>query len=370
MSLFITIIIFLIVLSVLVFVHELGHFLMAKWTNTRVDAFAIGFKPTIWSKKVGETEYMINALPIGGYVSIFGQDYDELDPENPDHQRNFVLKKKWQQALIMIGGILYNMIFAFLVFVVIGWMGAPSLGDESISGLIDEPATILQVAPDSAASDAGFVPGDQIQYIVTPTDDRYLTNEVLIDDVIALIGEQDTPFIVGVQSTGETSPREITIETRESNVENSDESKRLLGVMLGKITVERAGFLEGFAVGWQRTVASTKAIAVGLWELITGKMGFEAVSGPVGLVDVVGQARSMGFVQVLLLAAIISINLAIINLLPVPALDGGRLVFILIESITGKRIPPHIGGWVNLIGFVLLMLLMLLVTVKDVLNLF
>jgi len=368
MSLFITIVIFLLVLSVLVFVHELGHFLMAKWTNTRVDAFAIGFKPTLWSKKVGETEYMINALPIGGYVSIFGQDYDELDADDPDYNRSFVLKKKWQQAIIMIGGILFNMVFAFLVFVIISWMGAPSLADEAISGLINESATVLQVAPDSAASDAGFVAGDEIQYITTEADQRYLTNEMLIDDVIALIGEQDNPFTVGLQSPDETSPREITIETREA-VGDNDETKRLLGIMLGKVTVERVGFLEGFTTGWQRTVSSTKAIAVGLWDLITGKMGFEAVSGPVGLVDVVGQARSMGFVQVLLLAAIISINLAIINLLPVPALDGGRLVFILIESITSKRIPANIGGWVNLVGFVLLMALMILVTVKDVLNL-
>ena len=151
---FMSVIIFLLILSILVFVHESGHFLFAKWCGIRVDSFAIGFPPTLFKKKKGETTYKLNLLPLGGYVSIYGENYDTLSPTDKDYHRSFVMKKPWQQFIVLIGGILFNMIFAFLVLVLVGWIGAPTMVDDYDPSLAYKPdidLTVAQVITDSPA---------------------------------------------------------------------------------------------------------------------------------------------------------------------------------------------------------------------------
>jgi len=250
---------------------------MAKWTNTRVDEFAIGFKPTLFSKKYGETTYMVNLIPFGGYVKIPGE--DSTDVEEISDPRSMYNKSKLQKAVILFGGIVFNIIFAWILIVGIFSGGIPT-GPETAEKYpnhvsIEEGSTILQL------------------------------------------------------------PIHLSIV----------EGTTLTGVLM------------------YETIASFTNLIGGAF---TGKSSIDELTGPVGLGKVVGQARSFGFMHVIFLTAFISINLAILNLFPFPALDGGRLFVLLVESITGKNVPVKIIQWVNGVGFLLLILLMIFVTIGDI----
>jgi len=246
----------IIILAVLIFVHEAGHFGVAKWIGAKVESFAIGFKPTLFSTKIGETIYKLNLIPFGGYVTLHDESSDDFNPEDP---RAFPNRPRWQQALVLVAGVIANLLLAWVLFVVIAFM---------------------QV-------DGSF---------------------------FATLGQSF--------------------------------------VMTGKaIWLTLAGFGD--------LIAGIFTPAIETGELI----------GPVGLADVVGQARTIGIVSVFTLTSFISINLAILNILPFPALDGGRLLFLGIEKIRGKKISPKVAGIVNGFGFFFLIILMIVVTVKDVVKL-
>ncbi|MCB9809231.1 site-2 protease family protein [Candidatus Nomurabacteria bacterium] len=362
-----SVIIFLIILSVLVFVHELGHFLFAKWCGIRVDSFAIGFPPTILKKKKGETTYKINILPLGGYVSIYGENYDTLDPADKDYGRSFVMKKPWQQLLVLLGGILFNFIFAFLILTMVGWIGAPAVVDtytptENYSP--DVSLTIAAITPDSPAHEAELAPGDSI--ISASTSTQKLSAESLsIENLTKLIRESSSDVELLVEHHHEQASLLVTPEEGFG----ADESR---GIGIGMIYTQftRDSFGEGIINGWKSMIGMTSTVAGGLKDLVAGNARIDDLTGPVGLTGAVGQASEQGIAQLLLLTAFISINLALLNLIPFPALDGGRVLFVIIETITRKRIPSQVGQWVNGVGFILLMLLMLVVTVKDVIGLF
>lgn len=359
-----SILLFFIVLFILILVHEWGHFIVAKKTGMRVDEFGIGFPPKLFGVKKGETEYTFNALPIGGFVKIWGENGEDLTDtdRSVDKSRGFNARPKWAQALVLVAGVTMNILFAWFLFSVTNMLGVPMPVDE----LVATDAAELYVVGTLPESPAAVLPVGAV------------INSVTVGDVVL---EQPTPseFTTAVQQAGEVSVRvaythndgAATAELMPTKgLIESDPERYAVGASLSMVEVEKMGLIAAVVDGFSTTWHGLVSITTGLWSLLSqifvGEADFSQVAGPVGIVGMVGDAASFGIVALLTFTAIISLNLAVINLLPFPALDGGRLVFVLIETVTRKQISPEWAGRVNLVGFALLMLLMIVVTYNDI----
>jgi len=369
------ILIFFVILLVLVLVHEAGHFFTAKKFGIRVDEFGFGFPPKAMTLfKKGETEYTLNWLPIGGFVKIFGEDPNEENVNGPDASRSFVNKPKWQQAIVLFAGIFANFLLAWVLLSVGFMSGLPTStqGAPSNIKVTDSHLTIVSVMKDSPAEIAGLKTGDKIISVSIPTSSNSL-------DSIAKPSSQAFIDFVGTHQDSDISVTYLR-ENKEQTifgltpkkVEGSE--KPLIGVSMDEIGIAKLPFFQAIWEGLKFDWTITKGTVVGLYTLVAdgvqGKGNLSGVSGPVGMVGIVGDASKFGFAYLLSFAALISVNLAIINLVPFPALDGGRLLFLLIEKIKGSRIRPEIANTANTIGFGILILLMIVVTYHDVVKLF
>jgi regulator of sigma E protease len=376
-----SIVIFIIILLVLVLVHEFGHFFTAKRFGIRVDEFGFGFPPKLFSFKKGETEYSFNLLPLGGFVKIFGENVDEADlvevgfldkKETPEKielaERNLVNKPKWQQALVLFAGIFSNFLLAWLLFSFGFMSGFPTSVGSELSGykLQNVNLVIVSVLAKSPAENAGLKIGDKI--INIKSGDNFTTNispETVKSFVVESGGKEiDIGYLRGKNlevNIAKINPKEINGEPT-------------IGISMDQIGTAKLPFFAALWQGLRLDWSMTKNTAVGLYTLVSeaikGKGSLSSVTGPVGMVGIVGDAYQFGFVYLLSFAALISINLAIINLLPFPALDGGRLLFLLIEKIKGSRLNPKVANTLNMIGFYLLIFLMLVITCHDVIKLF
>ncbi len=363
-----TILIFLAVLFVLILVHEWGHFIVAKLTKMRVDEFAIGFPPRLFSWKRGETEYSLNALPLGGYVRIYGEDPTAVAGTDPDSARAFGSRPKWAQALVLIAGVTMNWIFAWLLLVIIMLVGVPTQIEEQ-NATPQSVVYIDSVLP-GAPADTVLPPQSKIVSVVQGDNELSPILPSTFSDFVA----ENAGNAIDV--TYETSAGVVETATLipQTGVIESSPDRAALGVGLTLVDTVKKSFGDAIIEASVQTYTLTKAITVGLFSLIgsvfQGDADFSQVSGPVGIVKYVGEAASVGFTSLLFFTAIISINLAVINLLPIPALDGGRLVFVAIEAITRRPIPPVWASRVNLVGFAALMLLMLAATISDINKLF
>lgn len=358
-----SILLFLLVLFVLVLVHEWGHFITAKKTGMRVDEFAIGFPPKLFGIKKGETEYNFNILPIGGYVRIYGENREEGEEATADSDRAFHARPKWAQAIVLLAGITMNILFAWLLFSTTLLIGVPQAVDESTA---NDSATLIVAGTLKDAPADGVLPvGAEI--ISATVGDNTLANPgpASFSEFISNAGEN--PVTITYKHEGEQNS--VAILPKAGLVAESPQ-KAIIGTSLALIEVKQLGPVAAVIEGAKMTVHGTTSIITGLYSLIRdsilGKADFASVSGPVGIVGMVGDAASYGLAPLLTFTAIISLNLAVINLLPFPALDGGRLLFVAIEAVTRKEIPPAWTGWTNMIGFVLLMLLMAAVTFNDI----
>lgn len=357
-----SILLFLLVLFTLVLVHEWGHFIVAKLTGMRVDEFGIGFPPKLFGIKKGETEYTFNALPIGGFVRILGEDPTQV---HEDSNRSFSSKSKVSQALVLIAGITMNILFAWFLFIIIFTTGVPTTVEESqasdaarlivTSTVADSPASVLPVGSEitsvsyEGASDSTLSPSELISYIKNA---------------------QDYPititYLVGDEERVETL-------TPTTGIIPNDEERLALGVSFSFVENVSYPLHTAIAEATVITVTSLRDITIGLFSLLagafTGTADFTQVAGPVGIVGLVGDAAQFGLTSLLMFTAIISLNLAVINLLPFPALDGGRLLFVAIETVTKKEINPIWVSRLNTVGFGLLMFLMIVITYNDILRL-
>lgn len=357
-----SILIFLLVLFVLVLVHEWGHFIVAKKVGMRVDEFAIGFPPKLFGIKKGETEYTLNALPIGGFVRIYGENLD-TGPETADQPRSFAAASKWAQALVLIAGVTMNIILAWFLFAITFMIGVPTAVDETTAS----PEAVLYVS--------NIVPASPLFETIKPgTEILSISNSS--GELVAPKPTNFTDFIQ--QSAGE----EVTISYRFADEVNevtvlpvaglieSDKDRVAVGVGLSMVETKSESFFSALGSATAATYNGLIAIAVGLFTLLSqaiqGTADLSQVAGPVGIVGMVGDAAAFGITALLTFTAIISLNLAIINLLPIPALDGGRLVFVAIEAVTRRPINPIWAGRVNLVGFALLMILMVVITWNDI----
>lgn len=360
-----TIIIFIIVLAVLIFVHELGHFLFAKWSGMRVDEFAIGFPPRLFSKQVGETRYSLNLIPFGGYVKIPGEDYTEAMEEGGEDPKLFFNKPKWQQAVVLFAGVLFNLLLAWIL-ISIGFMsGLPSSASIETDYEVRNPEIVLvSVLPNTPAEEAGLKPGDALLSIASES--ANISKPFEVEEVQNFIRETEGPLEVTFDRGGEVET--VSVSPEEGIISEG----RAFGVNLDKVGVAKLGFFQSLWEGAKLTISLTGRVVIGLWGLLTdafvGDADLANVAGPIGIAGLVGDASRLGFVYLLSFTAFISINLVILNLIPFPALDGGRLLFVLIEKIKGSPINPKIANTLNVIGFALLILLMVVVTVNDVIR--
>jgi regulator of sigma E protease len=350
----------IIVISILVFVHEFGHFIVAKKSGVRVDEFSIGFPPRIWSFKKGETTYSINLIPFGGYVKIFGENPDEDSMNGPDSKRSFVNKRRGIQALILVAGISMNIIFAWVLLsasYMIGVEQSPRTASSTTAVLVAE------VLPHSPAEAAGLKENDLVLSI---TDTKGVIHNKLnspeIENIVA--SSNGKPIMLSIDRGGQIYTTSIAAK------DGVVKDKAALGIAMVDVENLKLSFFPALWEGAKTTGVLITTTAIGikdfLIQIFTFKADLSQVSGPVGIAGYLNQARQFGLSALLAFVALISINLAVINLLPFPALDGGRLLFVAIESIIRRPINPKIANTLNLIGFGLLLLLMVTITFSDI----
>jgi len=350
-----TIIATVVVLGILVFVHELGHFLLAKLLKVRVDAFSLGFPPKLLSKKIGETEYRLSVIPLGGYVKLLGENPDEEVP--PELQpRSFSHHPLWHRALIVLAGPGFNLLFCvvalFLLF--------------SLSGIPYLTAKIGSVKPDSPAAQAGLQQGDKVLALGGQKIERW-------DELSYRIrhhGEQ--PLVLTIKRGDQTLQVNITPETMETtNIFGQKVSAVLIGVASAdELEVERVGVFGALVEGVSYTYRILDLTVQSIYKLITQEIPVNTLGGPILIAQVAGKQAEQGVTYLLHFMAILSVNLALLNLLPIPILDGGHLFFILWEAVRGKPMAVKHREMAQAMGLMLILALMVLVFYQDIMRLF
>lgn len=421
-----TVIAFIFMFGLLVFVHEWGHLIFAKRAGMLAREFAIGFGPRIFSFVKNETLYTIRLLPIGGYVRVAGDDpeiielkpghhiavelnddgkvkniivnnkdkypnahaievdtvdlthdliiegYDPDDMETKQrfdvdrkaffimdgmktqiapYDRQFASKTVGQRAMQLFAGPMMNFILAIIIFIIIGL----------VQGTPTERAVIGEVLPDSPAETGGLVAGDEIIEI----DNKHVTTWLEFTEVI----RENAKNAIELTVVRDGQQERLIVTPNEAVVEDETGKEMTVG-QVGVLAAFEKSFIKTIVYGFNLTYETTKLIIINLVMLITGQVSIELLSGPVGIYEATDQIVQTGFTNYLMWTAMLSINLGIINLVPLPALDGGRLLFVGIEAVRGKPIDPQKEGFVHVIGFLLLMLLMLVVTWNDIQRLF
>ena len=366
-----SIIIFLLVLSLLVFVHELGHFSVAKFFGIRVDEFAIGFPPKVVSVKRGETTYAFNLLPLGGYVKIFGENPEEESLTGPDSARSFANKNRGIQVAVLIAGIACNIILAWVLFSLALGIGMKMVvSDYAGHGAVsDRRVVVTSVAKDSPASKANIAVGDIIQSVGESFKKNTLSADLSIGSIRDTI-DQSSGRSLEVLLERDGAPRTVSVEA----VEGIVPERFALGISMEEIGTVTVPWYRAPIDGLVYTGFVVKHTALGLTqffkELFVGTADFNTVAGPVGIAKLVSDATNAGFTYLLTFTAMISVNLALLNLVPFPALDGGRILFVGIEAIIRRRLPINAVNWVNGAGFVLLLVFMAVITYQDILKFF
>lgn len=357
-----TIILFFAVLFVLILVHEWGHFIVAKKTGMRVDEFGIGFPPKLFSKTWRGTEYSFNLLPIGGFVRIFGENAEDTVTGTVPED-SFNAKSKWAQAAVLVAGVTMNIIFAWVLFAAVFMIGVPTAvsPEEATDGAV---FTVTQVLSGAPADEAGVPVGAQI---VSVSAGQTQLDTLTPDAFSAFVQGAETTIDVTYEQEGVTFTTSVTPE---AGLFGDDDTRAGVGVGLALVENVRQPIHTALYEAMQTVGSSLVAITIGLGSLLVqsvqGTADFSQIAGPVGIVGLVGDAAAFGFTSLLMFTAVISLNLAVINMLPFPALDGGRLLMVAIEAVMRRPINPVWVGRVNLLGFALLMLLMIAVTWNDI----
>lgn len=344
-----TIIIFILVLGVIVFVHELGHFLFAKLMGVYVYEFSLGMGPKLWGKKGKETEYNLRLVPIGGFCSMAGEEIDEEDIKVPKDKR-LQSKKPWQRFLIMFFGPGFNFIFAIItLFLIALFCGSASY----------EPI-ISSVEKNYPAYSVGLEKNDRIIEInhkaVKTLDDvsLYLT-----------IANKEKNTLIKVEKTDDSIK---TYKIKPKKVKIKDEVSYKYGI--GLQSKKKYGLINSIKYTYVKTASLFKQMIVTVESLFTGGVKVNQLSGPVGIYTIVGEQSKAGLANILYLMAFLSINVGFLNLLPLPAFDGGHILFIIIEKIKGSPVTPRVENMIHTVGLFLLMLLMVYITFNDIIKLF
>lgn len=355
-----TILIIVFVLIGLLVLHELGHFVLAKKFGVKVEEFGIGIPPKIIGKKIGETVYSINLLPLGAFVKLAGEDEKNNDP------RSFSQKPISQRALIVLGGVISFWLISFIIFTLVaGVWGLP----EQVSDEFQGPANvqIIGIAENSPAEMNGVKLGDKIIGF------KFANQQIKIDkvkEVQTFIKEHSGEEIVLMIQRGEDI-LSINLIPRKT----PPKEQGAIGVSLARIVHSKANWYEAPIKGAEITIKKTIQIPIFLGFLFKKALRGEKVEGiemvgPIGIGSIMGQALKLGIDSFLIIIAMISISLAVINIMPIPAVDGGRLLFLGIEAIRKKPISQPFEQKINAISFFVLIFLMIFVSIKDIVKLF
>jgi regulator of sigma E protease len=343
-----TLLVFLLILGLLIFVHEAGHFTVAKLSDVKVDEFAFGFPPRLICRKRGETKYCINAFPVGGYVKMLGEDEDDNSP------RSFSKKKARFRLAIVVAGVVMNFLLGGILLSIGYGIGMTPISipeSEFKTNKVNE-VIIAHVNPGSPAEQNGLKVGDTIVGFNSIEDFSKFSRENL--------GKQVS---FQIKRSGDTQERTLVV---------SENKEAPIGIGLASLSVVKLPFFGSIYYGFKDMVLTSKNVVIALYSIVaglfqTGKVS-EAISGPVGIFNITGQAVQLGFIYIIQLAALLSINLAIINILPFPGLDGSRALIIFLEGIFRKKvIKSEIESVLHMVGFVLLIALIVLVTIRDIL---
>ncbi len=342
---------FLIVLSVLVLVHEFGHFIAAKRIGVRVEKFSFGFGPKLFSVHRGDTEYLISAIPLGGYIKMAG---DEPGESLTGKSFEFLSRSIWDRFQVIFAGPLLNYVLAFLIFSVIFMFGSPTLTTEVGSLLKDYPA-----------EKSGLVVGDKI----IKADGKGVK---YWEDMTEIIHKHlEGPIRLTVEKNGKISEIDIQPIIREvKDIFGKQTKIALLGIAPSqRIESVRYGFFESFSKGFKKIIDLTTVTYKALWSIATGRLSVkESMTGPIGIFIITGKAAQMGLIYLFHLMAMLSASLAIFNLLPLPVLDGGHILFLLIEKLRGRPLSVKVQENIANVGVGLLILLTVFIFYSDIIK--
>ena len=352
--------IFIVVIVALIVVHEFGHFVAAKLSGMHVDEFGLGYPPrAAVIAKAGGTVYTLNWLPFGGFVKIYGEDGGE-------GSRSFVSRPRILQAIVLVAGIAMNLLFAYVLITAALISGTPrALSAGELAHARDVQLAVANVLPGTPATLAGLLPGDSILRAKDAGGEWHAADPASFSAFIAESGGKNVELSV------DRNGSELSITaTPETGIVPDDPSRYALGVEVATIGVVPLSFGAALVQGASLTWGATTLTAEGLWHFFYGIFTLRAdlsqVAGPVGIAGAVGSASAQGIGDLFSIMAIISINLALINLIPIPALDGGRLLFVIVESIIRRPIKASVARAANAVGFAFLILLMVVVTAHDI----
>jgi len=353
-----TIVSFIIVLGVLVFIHEFGHYITAKKSDIMVSEFALGFGPKLISKKVGETVYSIRSIPLGGFCNMVGEfpaddsmpkEEIEVYDQAKDNGRLFTQKSAFKRLAVILMGPIMNFLLAALIFIfAFAIFGVPTSTTEK--------AILGEVIPQQPAAEAGLRANDQILAINGQEIESWEEMSQLIRN------NTDQQITIRYQRDENTNTINIT------PVLSEDGERGVIGVY-PQLVRESVSIGKSISLGLSQTYQVFKMTILGFVQMFR-ESSTEDIGGPIMIASIIGQAARVGILNVLNWTAIISVNLGIINLLPFPALDGGRILFIVIEMIRGKAVDPRKESFVHMIGFAILMLLMLFIIYNDLMRTF
>lgn len=354
-----TIIAFVIVLGILIFIHELGHFILAKINGVGVLKFSLGFGPAIIKKRIGETEYRLSAVPLGGYVKMLGEDpSDEESKLSPmDPARSFSKKSLRARSAIVVAGPIFNLLLAIFIYTLVAWSGIPTV-----------PPVIGTVLKDSPADKSGLRAGDRIVSIQGKKVEAWEEIPQLMENAnpkvrFEIVLERDS-----TQFTAHVNP----IMTKGTNIFGEEISRAMIGITrTDKIVEKRMGLIQGVGYGFSQSWMVIKLTGIGVWKMINGSIDMKkSLGGPILIAQVSGETFRAGMLPFFSMIAFISINLFLINLLPIPVLDGGHILLFAIEGVIGRPLKDRPREIAQQIGLFLLILLMLFALYNDLSRLF
>jgi len=344
----------IVVLGILVFVHELGHFLLAKKLGVGVLTFSLGFGPKLIGRKIGETQYQVSIVPLGGFVKLIGENPEE-EVKEEDRHRSFSVQPIWKRAMIISAGPFFNFFLAILLFSTINFFGIPSI-----------PPTIGGVSPDLPGEKAGLKKGDMVQSINGESITKW-------DDLSKIIrGSKGKELTLRIDRDRETL--EIKVTPQSSTVKNlfgEEVTIFMIGITpTEEVIVHKVGPLTAIGTGFVQTWQGIRLTMVSIVKLIQGKIPAKTIGGPILIGQLAGEQAKRGLLSLTLFTAILSINLGLINLFPIPILDGGHFLFLGLEAILRRPLSIKKMEIAQQIGLVLIILLMIFAMYNDLFRIF
>lgn len=341
----------IVALGLIILVHESGHYLAAKLSGVRVDRFSIGFPPHVLKQQWGETEYCLGIVPLGGYVKMAGMLDESMDEEIKGEPWEFQSKSFPKKVFIMSAGVIMNFILAAVIFSIItAHTGIPEASDSTV---------VQQVVPDYPAAEVGMTPGAEI----TAVNNTSVKTWEKLTKIIH--SHPDAEISVTWMSNGEKKSATVTTKSEKQFIDGEFEQIGLIGIA-PKVTYRDAGFFESIGSGVSQMWWWTKVTVLSLKMLVTGQESLKAIGGPIFIAKLAGDSARQGIMDLLNLIAIISINIGFLNILPVPALDGGHLMITSIEAVKGSPLKMRTRVIVQQIGMALLLTLMVFVIFNDI----